>query len=103
MVTKLVHFNMGKRKERGGLMVYSYGKPQENPQRLSELLEEEEEARRLREKAADWEFINKQPPKVREALILYVRTGDLWRASKLAGLKLEEFDELRERAKIPKV
>ncbi len=67
---------------------------------LRRLLEEEEEARRLREKAADWEFINKQPPKVREALILYVKTGDLRRAQRASGLDLEDFLELLRRARV---
>ncbi len=63
----------------------------------------EEEARELRRASADWSFINSQPPRVRAALKLYVETGDLYVASRLAGVSVEEFNELRKRARIPNV
>ncbi len=64
---------------------------------------EEREAREIRRKNADWDFINKQPPRIREALIYYIEKGDIRLASKLAGLDLEDFRELLRRARIPVV
>ena len=63
----------------------------------------EEEARELRRKEADWKFIKAQPPRLRAALKFYVETGDLYVASRIAGLSVEEFNELRKRARIPNV
>jgi hypothetical protein len=63
----------------------------------------EEEARELRRKEADWKFIETQPPRLRAALKFYVETGDLYVASRIAGLSVEEFNELRKRARIPNV
>ncbi|MCD6084640.1 MAG: hypothetical protein J7J20_03770 [Desulfurococcales archaeon] len=68
-----------------------------------ELAEEEREARELRRRFADWDFISRQPPKVREALKYYIEKGDLRRAAKLAGLGIEEFRELLRKARIPVV
>jgi len=64
---------------------------------------EDEAEREVRRKHADWAFIEAQPPKVRVALKLYVETGDVYKASRLAGLTVEEFNELRIRARIPVV
>ncbi len=63
----------------------------------------EEEAREIRRRHADWNFIEAQKPRIREALKYYVEKGDLYIASRLAGLKVEEFNELRIRAGIPNV
>ncbi len=63
----------------------------------------EEEARKIRFENADWKFINKQSPRVREALKFYVETGDLYVASRIAGLTIEEFNLLRIKANIPNV
>jgi len=63
---------------------------------------EDEEARRIRRREADWSFINQQPPKIKYALIYYVETGDPYKAAKIADLTLDEFDELRRQANIPK-
>jgi hypothetical protein len=63
----------------------------------------EEEARDLRRREADWEFINSQPPRIRAALKLYVETGDMYVASRVADLSVEEFNELRKKAGIPNV
>ncbi len=63
----------------------------------------EEEAREIRRKRANWKYINKQPPKIREALIYYIEKGDLYVASRIAGLSIEEFNELRKKAGIPNV
>jgi hypothetical protein len=63
----------------------------------------EREARELRRRSADWEFIERQPEPVRAALKVLVETGDLWLAAKVAGLPVDEFDEIRLKAKIPVV
>lgn len=59
--------------------------------------------REIRRKNADWSYINQQPTKIRQALILFIETGDVYKAAKLAGLTVDEFEELRIKAKIPKV
>ena len=66
-------------------------------------LEDFEEARKIRRELADWEFIEKQVPRVREALKHYIETGDIRRASVLAGMDIEDFRELLRRANIPVV
>ncbi|MGC9021318.1 MAG: hypothetical protein ACP5KE_08950 [Candidatus Methanodesulfokora sp.] len=63
----------------------------------------EEEAREIRRKNADWNFIEAQKPRIREALKYYVEKGDIRRAAKLAGLGIEEFRELLRRARVPVV
>jgi len=68
-----------------------------------EYIGSEEEAREIRRRMANWEFINKQPPRLREALIYYIEKGDLYVASRIAGLTIEEFNELRKKAGIPNV
>jgi len=66
------------------------------------LREYEEEGREIRRREADWEFINRQPPRIRAALIYYIEKGDLRMAQKLSGLSFEEFIEILERARIPR-
>ena len=75
--------------------------PGVNKNKLRKWLEEEEEARRIRREMADWEYINKQPPRIREALKYYIETGDIRKASKLAGLEIEEFREILRKARVP--
>jgi len=70
---------------------------------IREIIEEEREARELRRRMADWEFINKQPPRIREALKYYIEKDDIRLAAKLAGLNIEEFRELLRKARIPVV
>ena len=60
----------------------------------------DEELRELRRRSADWEYIRGLPPKLREALELYIETGDMWLAAKLAGVTVDEFNEVRIRAGI---
>ena len=59
--------------------------------------------RDVRRKYADWKFIEKQPVKIRVALKLFIETGDSYKAAKLAGLTIDEFEEIRIKARIPKV
>ena len=68
-----------------------------------EFLPEDEFERSIRRKYADWNFIEKQPPKIKMALKLFIETGDSYKAAKLAGLTIDEFEEIRIKAKIPKV
>ncbi|MEM4970894.1 MAG: hypothetical protein QXE01_06540 [Sulfolobales archaeon] len=69
--------------------------------RIRKWVEFEEEARRIRREMADWEFIEKQEPRIREALKYYIEKGDIRRASMLAGIDLEEFREFLRKARIP--
>jgi hypothetical protein len=64
---------------------------------------EDEEFRELRRRSADWEFIEGQPPHVRAALLYFIERGDRYVAARIAGLTVDEFDELRRRANIPVV
>ncbi|WP_288006143.1 hypothetical protein [Thermofilum sp.] len=70
---------------------------------MEKFKEFELEARELREKSADWEFIEKQPEPIKTALKVLVENGDLWLAAKISGLPVDEFDEIRIKAKIPVV
>ncbi|RLE80085.1 MAG: hypothetical protein DRJ52_07130 [Thermoprotei archaeon] len=63
----------------------------------------EEEARKMRESEADWEFIRKQRPRVRAALEYYIVTGDIRTSAKIASMNIEEFRILLRKAKIPVV
>ncbi len=63
----------------------------------------EREAREIRRRMADWDFIRRLPPKLRIALEYYVEKGDLYVAAKIAGLTVDEFNELRIKAKVPHV
>ena len=63
----------------------------------------EGEAKEIRRREADWKFIESLPPKLRAALKYYVEAGDLYVASRIAGLTIEEFNELKKRAGIPNV
>ncbi len=57
--------------------------------------------RDVRRKYADWKFIEKQPVKIRVALKLFIETGDLRLAQRIAGMNVEDFYELIKKAKIP--
>lgn len=68
---------------------------------LRELKEREEEGKRVRRSEADWRFINSQPPRIRLALIHYVETGDIYASARIAGMSVEEFNEIRIKARVP--
>ena len=70
---------------------------------IEELKKREEEARQIRRKQADWNYINNQPTKLKLALVHYVETGDLYVSAKIAGITVEEFNEQRIKARIPHV
>jgi len=71
------------------------------PEAVKQLIEEEREAREIRRKHADWDFINRQRPLIRNALIYYIKTGDIRRACKMARMNIDAFRELLRKAKIP--
>ena len=60
----------------------------------------EEEAREVRRRTANWEFIKTLPPKLRIAIEYYIETGGIYNAAKLAGMAVDEFNELRIKAGI---
>ena len=68
---------------------------------VEELRAIEEWGKRIRREKANWEFIRKLPSRLRKALEYYVETGDLYVASRIAGLRIEEFNELRIKAGVP--
>ncbi len=73
---------------------------------LDELLkkwEEDREFREIRKKKADWDYIKKQEPRIKLALILYIETGDIYLAARTAGMTVSEFNEHRYKAKIPNI
>ena len=70
---------------------------------LAEIAEEEREAREIRRRMANWDFIKSQPPRIRAALEYYVETGDIRRASRIAGMNLSKFRKLLREASIPVV
>ena len=73
------------------------------PRSVEEWEELEEEAREVRRREADWDFIESQPPKLRAALKFYVETGDIRLASRIADMNIEEFRELLRSARVPVV
>ena len=68
---------------------------------MKEKLDIDSLERDVRTKEADWEEIEKLPPKLKAAVKLYIETGDLRLAQKLSGLSLEEFVQLLRRVKVP--
>ncbi|QGA53982.1 hypothetical protein GFS03_05020 [Sulfolobus sp. E5-1-F] len=71
---------------------------------LKEWIERFNEAKEIRRKYADWDFIRSQPTKIRIALEYYVETGDYRGASEMAGMAIDEFvDFAKDKAKIPTV
>jgi len=54
-------------------------------------------------RCANWSFIESQPPRIREALKYLIEDDDLYVASRIAGVTIEEMNELRKKANIPKV
>ncbi|MCC6042604.1 MAG: hypothetical protein LM598_03125, partial [Candidatus Verstraetearchaeota archaeon] len=54
--------------------------------KLREWIERFKEAREIRRKYANWEFIRSQPPKIRIALEYYVETGDFRTAARMADM-----------------
>ncbi|MGC8934968.1 MAG: hypothetical protein ACP5LN_07430 [Thermoproteota archaeon] len=64
---------------------------------------EDEEARKIRRKFADWSFIEKQDEKTKAALVYYVEAGDIRQAIKIAEMNIEDFVALLKKANVPMV
>jgi len=62
-----------------------------------------EEAREIRRRSADWDFIEKQPEPMKTALKLLVETGDIKYVAKLSGIRIGQLEHLRFKSKIPHV
>ena len=62
-----------------------------------------DEAREIRRRCADWNFIENQPEPMKTALKLLIETGDLKYVAKLSGIGVGELENLRFKAKIPHV
>lgn len=60
--------------------------------------EREREAREIRRREADWDYINGLPPRLKSAVLLFIERGDLRLAQRLSGLDLEDFIECLRRA-----
>jgi len=70
--------------------------------KLKEWLEYFREAKEVRRRYANWEFIRSQPPKIRVALEYYVETGVFRTAAKMADMAVDEFvDMAKDQANIP--
>lgn len=70
---------------------------------LKDFWKTEKEAKEIRRRMADWDFIKRQSPRVRAALEYYVETGDIRRASRIAGMNLSKFRKVLREAHIPVV
>lgn len=68
---------------------------------MVQFIVEDEDDREIRRRYADWNFIDRQSPRIKVALKYFVETGDLYVASRISGLTIEEFNELRKKANIP--
>ena len=66
-----------------------------------EFRREEEEFREIRRRYADWDYIRRQPLRIRAVLEFYVETGDIRLASCLAGLNISAFRNILREANIP--
>ncbi len=65
------------------------------------LLRGESELRELRRRMADWRRIEELPPRLRAAVKYYVEVGDLYVASRIAGLRVHEMRQLLLRVGVP--
>jgi len=73
-----------------------------NEDKLKEWIEHFKEAKELRRRYANWEFIRSQSPKIRVALEYYVETGDFRTAAKMAYMAVDEFVNMaKDQANIP--
>uniref|UniRef100_A0A7C5XNZ4 PaREP6 n=1 Tax=Ignisphaera aggregans TaxID=334771 RepID=A0A7C5XNZ4_9CREN len=71
---------------------------------LKEWVERFREAREIRRRYANWEFIKSQPPRIRVALEYYIETGDFRTAAKIADMGVDEFVYMaKDLANIPTV
>jgi hypothetical protein len=72
--------------------------------KLKEWIEYFKEARDIRRRYANWDFIKSQPLNVRIALEYYIETGDFRTAARIAGMGVDEFvDMAKDLAGIPSI
>ncbi|MEZ0319108.1 MAG: hypothetical protein ABWK05_03820 [Pyrobaculum sp.] len=68
---------------------------------MNERLDTDSLEREVRAREADWEAIERLPPRLRASVKLFIETGDIRLAQRLAGLSLEEFVELLRSVRVP--
>ena len=68
-----------------------------------EFKKEMEEDRKIREESANWDFIKKQHLRIKKGLETLIKSGDLWVASRIAGIALDEMNDMRIKANIPMI
>jgi len=68
---------------------------------IEEFWIKEEEFKVIRRKYANWDFIKKQPPRIRAALEYYIETGDIRRSCIIAKMNVTRFRNLLREANIP--
>ena len=66
-----------------------------------EFKKEMEEDKKIRKESAEWNFIKNQPLRIKKGLEALIESGDLWVASRIAGITLDEMNDIRIRANIP--
>jgi len=64
---------------------------------------EDEKAREIRRRMADWKFIESLPARIKLALLIYIEEGDIYKAANIAGVTIDEFNEYRLRANVPRI
>ncbi|ADB86358.1 hypothetical protein [Saccharolobus islandicus] len=67
---------------------------------IEKMIKAQNEARQVRRSTANWDFIRSLPSKLRIAIEYYIETGDIYNGAKLAGMGVDEFNELRIKAGI---
>lgn len=70
-------------------------------EKLKEWEEEDMKERKLRDKFADWDYMENASENVRKALELYIETGDLIRAARKYKIPYTELNNYRIKANIP--
>ncbi len=68
---------------------------------IEELKRELEEAKEIRKRSADWDYIRRLPPRLRIALEFYIETGDFHKARRICNMGVEDFREALRRARVP--
>ena len=69
----------------------------------NEFKTEMEEDRKIRKESAKWTFIKKQPLRIKKGLEALIESGDLWVASRIAGITVDEMNDIRIKANIPTI
>jgi len=59
--------------------------------KIEEVIKYEQEAREVRRRSANWDFIKSLQPKLRIALEYYIETGDFRGGARIAEMGVDEF------------